>query len=150
MVKHFTWKFGDFCECFIHTFQCTYVMYSNILFFYSEQIIQRYSKFHMSSFDIMGTFKGHSIYNIFFLLLFLHNTYGTPEISDCGNLVGADSRETCGWTIGNHMYHLYRSIPNRLFNLGRPILTFRWDHTDDPGCLALVGWHENFHNTLLR
>ena len=27
------------------------------------------------------------------LVLFLHNSYGTPEFPDCGNLVGADWME---------------------------------------------------------
>ena len=49
-----------------------------------------------------------------FLLLFLHNSHGTKEIPDCGNLVR-------GGTIRNRMNHKGGSIRNRLFNSGRPI-----------------------------
>ena len=39
----------------------------------------------------------HSISNTFFLLLFWHNSHGTKEIPDCGNLVTPDRVEILRW-----------------------------------------------------
>ena len=39
-------------------------------------------------------------------MLFLHNSYSTPEFTDCGNLVGADWMENLRWCNTEPSMHL--------------------------------------------
>ena len=46
-----------------------------------------------------------SISNSIFLVLFLHNTYDTLEIPDCGNLIGADWIKNLRWANTEPFMH---------------------------------------------
>ena len=53
-------------------------------------------------------------------MLFLHNSYGTPEFSDCGNLEGTDWIEDMRWA---------NIEPSREINMD-PSVHFRKPNTD--------------------
>ena len=57
-------------------------------------------------------------------MLFLHNSYGTSELPNCGNLVGADCMGNLRWRIRNRPCTLGRPIRIRPCILGRPIQNF--------------------------
>ena len=65
----------------------------------------------------------HSISNRTFFVLFLHNSYGTSEFPDCGNLVGADCMGNLRWA------NTEPSMPFRKTNAD-PSMHFRKANTD--------------------
>ena len=67
------------------------------------------------------------------MVLFLHNSYGTPEFPDCGYLVGADWMETMRWANTEPFVHFRETNmdPSMLFRKANvdPSMHFRKANT---------------------
>ena len=57
------------------------------------------------------------------LVLFLHNSYGTPKFPDCGNHVGADWMENLRWASMDPFMHFRETNTD-------PSMHFRKAHTE--------------------
>ena len=57
------------------------------------------------------------------LVLFMHNSYGTSEFPDCGNLVGEDCMENLRWANTEPSVHLRKTNTD-------PSMHFRKANTD--------------------
>ena len=95
-----------------------------------------------------------------FLLLFLHNSHGTQEIPDCGNLVRPDWVGNLRWD-NTEPYEPFRWVntepsvrfrkantdPSVQFRKANtdPSMQFRWDHTEFLSCKMLG---KNLHESV--
>ena len=73
-----------------------------------------------------------------FLLLFLHVSYGTPEIPDCGSLVGAD------WAGNMRWDHTEPDVPFRWVHT-EPYVPFRWVNTEPDVPIRWVHTEPSMH-----
>ena len=74
-------------------------------------------------------FRDHTFYFKYdILVLFLHNSYGSSEFPDCGNLVGADCMGNMRWANTEPSMHFRKTNTD-------PSVHFRKANTD---CLLLV------------
>ena len=78
------------------------------------------------------------------LVLFLHNSYGTPDFPDCGNLVGPDWMENLRWA---------NTEPSMFFRETNtdPSMHFRKANTDSSMHFRKASFTPNFiHNFLSK